>query len=345
MERIDFLGKGAAALVLLLVVSAVPAMAQTVGNAPPGAAAVSPAPFGGAYVGDGMSPYFDGYGCVMPEWTCSVGSVFLHRSNAQAAPLVEDGVSGAELVNVTDLDLGVGVGPRVEFGWRLAPNWEVGVEYFSVQGWKARQSLADPGNLRVPLLSNDPADYFDTISATYGSQLYSTDFVARWHYSDRIAITSGFRWVELHELVNSVADGVLCDGVASLRTSNYLYGYQLGGEVVLWDCGGPLQVEFVGKAGIYRNFYRASLMAEGSGVSERYRDKDDRISFLGQIGLKARYRLTENLSAFGGYEAMWLDGVALAPNFAAAYEHSDYGVVRDGHAFYHGALTGLEWNW
>lgn len=345
MERIDFFGKGAAALVLLLVVSAVPTMAQTVGNAPPDTAAVSPAPSGDAYVGDGMRPYFDGYGCATPAWTGSVGSVFLHRSNAQAATLVEDGVSGAELVNVTDLDLGVGAGPWAEFAWRLGPNWELGVEYFSVQGWKGRQRLADPGNLRVPLLSSDPADRFDAISATYGSQLYSTDFVARWHCSERLALSSGFRWVELHELVNSVADGALSDGVAALRTSNYLYGYQLGGEVVLWDRGGPLQVEFVGKAGIYRNFYRASLIAEGSGVSERYREKDDRISFVGQIGLKARFRLTENLSAFGGYEAMWIDGVALAPDFVAAHEHGDYGAVRSGHAFYHGALTGLEWNW
>lgn len=133
------------------------AMGQTVLNESPAAVAISPAECTSSGFGDGV--------CSSSCWTVRAGTVILHRSKASPTTLVEDGQTGAELVNVSDFDLGFAAGPQFEITRHLSTDWDLGVEYFNVDGWEARRSLADPGNLRVPFISDDPDDYFDTASA------------------------------------------------------------------------------------------------------------------------------------------------------------------------------------
>jgi len=88
------------------------------------------------------------------------------------------------------------------------------------------------------------------------------------------------------------------------------------------------------------------LTGEGTYFSGDATGTTSRTSFVGQIGLKASYRLTEHLAAFGGYELMWIDGVLLAPDLISAASGSeDETLSCDHHAFYHGALAGLELTW
>ncbi len=101
-----------------------------------------------------------------PLWTVNAGTVLFHRSGARPATLVEDGVTDRELVNVSDFDLGFAAGPRLEVSRHLGPRWDLAVGYFGIDDWEASHSLVAPGRLRVPLVSDDPGDYFDTASAS-----------------------------------------------------------------------------------------------------------------------------------------------------------------------------------
>jgi hypothetical protein len=314
------------------------AMGQIVLNESPAAVAISPAECTSNGFGDGV--------CSSSCWTVRAGTVILHRSKASPTTLVEDGQTGAELVNVADFDLGFAAGPQFEITRHLSTDWDLGVEYFNVDGWEARRSLADPGNLRVPFISDDPDDYFDTASAVYASRLYSTEVNLKRRVTERLRLVAGFRWVELHEFVAADVYSVDLEGNAELRTNNHLYGFQLGTEALLWNRGGPLSLDGFLKAGVYGNHIRASMAGEGTGLSGDGTGTTSRTSFVGQIGLKATYRLTEHLAAFGGYEVMWIDGVLLAPDIiTAATGGGDDTLACDNHAFYHGALAGLELSW
>ncbi|MCL4194338.1 MAG: hypothetical protein KJZ87_21555, partial [Thermoguttaceae bacterium] len=241
---------------------------------------------------------------VLCGWTASAGAIILHRSTARRAPLVEDGTTDDELVNVADFDLGFAAGPRVELARRFDSCWEIGLAHFSVDDWSAARELSDPGNLRVPLVSDSPNDYFDTAAAEYESQLYSTELNLKRRWTDQIRLLAGFRWVELHEAIAAEAWSPDLEGSFDARTGNYLYGFQLGADAILWDRGGPLNIDGFLKAGIYGTHTRASLRGQGTYFELEGTATNGRTSFLGEIGLSANYRLTEHWSLFGGYEVL-----------------------------------------
>jgi len=71
------------------------------------------------------------------------------------------------------------------------------------------------------------------------------------------------------------------------------------------------------------------------------------VAFCGEIGITAAYNLTDRLALRGGYQLLWLDGVALAsqqpilnppPLLSAATS-----VGTSGDVFYNGAFIGLEY--
>ena len=73
--------------------------------------------------------------------------------------------------------------------------------------------------------------------------------------------------------------------------------------------------------------------------------RKDPIAFLGEAGVVLTYAITQNLALRASYEAMWLEGVALAPEQIGA---SDFvagtaSVDTHGGVFYQGGGVGLEY--
>ena len=277
-----------------------------------------------------------------PLWTVNVGANVLHRSKVRSGTLVEDGTTDVDLANIADFDLDWAAGPRIEIDRRLTDDWTIGVEYFSIDGWEAQRSLADPGNLRVPFVSSDPNDYFDTASASYASRLYSTEIMAKRQVADGVRLSAGFRWMELHESVAAQAHSQSLEGSVDLRTGNYLYGFQSGAEAMLWDRGGPFQLTGSLKAGIYGNYIDASFYGEGTNFTMDGSGSASRTSFVGELALTGSYRLGRHAAVFGGYQAMWIDGVSLAPDLITASSQQE---AMNGSPFFHGLQTGIEFTW
>lgn len=282
-----------------------------------------------------------------PRWSVAAGTLLLHRSKARAATLVEDGTTDAELSNVSDFDLGWAAGPDIQLNRRFDNGWDLGFRFFSIDGWSAARSLDDPGNLRVPLVSSDPDDYFNTASASYVSRFYNAEINLKRQLGERLRLLAGFRWVQLDERIAAEAWSPTLEGTFSFGTANHLYGFQMGAEASLFERG-PLQIEGFLKAGIYGNHIVANLAAQGTYLDMDGRGTIDRTSFLGDLGLIAKYRLGRHWSVYGGYQAMWVDGVALAADSVAAIQVEGEGAddtLQNGGAFYHGALAGVEFAW
>ena len=334
-----------ATLALCVGFGLVPVAAQPLGPAPitveAGSGCASPV------MGETCSPAL----CYMAGettdscWSVNAAGLLLHRSTARAATLARAGASQQELTNVADLDLGFAAGPRIDLTRRFCCDWGLGVTYFGIDSWNASRALADTGNLEVPFVSSNPADRFDTANASYSSRLYSTEINLKRPWLEGLDVLAGFRWVELHERLAGEAFGQNLWGDAQVRTNNHLYGFQLGLEGRLWDCGGPFQLDGFLKAGIYGNSMAASLVAHGTDLDMEGSGTFHRTSFLGELGLTASYCLNRHWSIFAGYEVMWLDGVGLAGDSIAALDAVDSDLMQNGSAFYHGVLVGTQFNW
>ncbi len=144
-------------------------------------------------------------------------------------------------------------------------------------------------------------------------------------------------------------DGGTEEGAYDIRTANHLYGVQIGAR--LRRSPNRFGWEATGKAGIFGNDahqeqsvvdfpdfpIRPTVSSSGSGVA-----------FVGEANLSALYRLTNVWNLRAGYNAVWIEGVALAPdqldfNFAASPSGDQ--LHRGGGTFLHGVNIGLEANW
>lgn len=274
-------------------------------------------------------------------WTVDANALFLTRRVAPASLIV---TTGEDVLNASSLDLATHGG--VEFG--LTRHWDCGnaveVRYAGVDGWNAQTlvptDVGDPLQLNAGIPLNVAAG--TAIEADYASQWHSFEINGRHEFcQQRLAVLAGFRYVEVDENwgFTLVDTAPLYELEASTR--NRLYGFQLGGQAALWDRGGRLSVNAVGKAGIYGN--RAAqdtlfVTAEASATDAR-----TAAAFLGELELVGKYRITERLSLLGGYRLMWIDGLALAPEQLAASDGFGGGIDTSGEAFFHGALVGLQY--
>jgi hypothetical protein len=151
------------------------------------------------------------------------------------------------------------------------------------------------------------------------------------------------RIVQLHEeFVLGVEAPPLASNLHS-NTDNHLYGGQIGGQVDLCPFAGPLAISGIVKAGVYGNYADSQLSQTGIVNISLPRTDDWNTAFVGELGVTAIYPLTDRLSFRGGYQLLYIDGVALAtdqPIFVISPQ-----VDQESSVLYHGALVGLELAW
>ena len=132
-------------------------------------------------------------------------------------------------------------------------------------------------------------------------------------------------------------------------TTNNLYGLQIGADGKLFECG-RFSINGLIKVGGYWNH-----ASESTGVSLEKTvypsgASTNHAAFVGEAGLQCKYQVTRGLALKLGYEALWLDGVALAPGqiqetytIAPATVYS-LGVNSNSGVLFHGVTAGLEFS-
>lgn len=161
---------------------------------------------------------------------------------------------------------------------------------------------------------------------------------------------AGFRWVELQD--NRFFDQNSNNPNANeidIVNQNQIYGGQLGTDILLWDRGGPLTINSELKAGIYSNrskSYRERLVSPGGVIPPvgTWEDKSNQTAFIGDLGVTAKYRLTDRLAIRGGYQMLWIEGLSLADAYGDRFDDQTR-LDTSGGLFYHGATVGFEISW
>ena len=70
-------------------------------------------------------------------------------------------------------------------------------------------------------------------------------------------------------------------------------------------------------------------------------------AFFGEAGLVGYFQITKHVSASGGYQVMWINGVAqpVSQISGTNLQNSSASLDVSSGIFYHGATAGLEVNW
>jgi hypothetical protein len=319
-----------------------------------------------------------------PRWTITAEAIALERTNTRNQPLFDNNftpvlVEGAGGVSALQDDLLTTAAPLdardmnfpMGTGFRLSAirhnvrcsGCDLELAYFQVNGFAAQTSL--PGVSRMITDVNGVGFVVDDAQARYTSAIYSGELNLRRQWCDRLGFLAGFRMAQLNEHYRG--DGsLLLDGfdtapivgqqigqesaLVATNTCNHLYGFQLGADIVVYDRCGPLQIDALCKAGVYDNVahqdYRRAIVLGGTTFDEGSLECGrDQAAFLGEVGLVATYALTKRLAFRASAEAMWLTGVALAPEQIGAVDvrAGTDRINTSGSAFYYGGGLGLEY--
>lgn len=279
-----------------------------------------------------------------PRWSFAAEAIALQRSTTRNQSLFLSATGPTDVLNSRDLRFPVAFGPKVS-GIRhgvFGSDFDVEVGYFQFDGFETNRAI--PGSSRMVIDINYALPTTDS-TARYASALYSGEVNVRWQWLDWLTVMSGFRMVELNEQYDGRGRNQIYSIVQDVNSFNHLYGYQLGAEGEIFNYG-CLQIKALCKAGAFGNFASQNNQTVITGVAS-YSDSatNRRVSFLGEVGVAATYAITEQLAFRASYQAMWIEGVGLAPeqidttNFLTGATK----VNLDGGVFYHGGGLGLEY--
>ena len=196
------------------------------------------------------------------------------------------------------------------------------LSYYEIDGWSSARSVGPYDHdqtywmvMRAPGGFLQTQDGYQSMAWDYATKLNNLEFNARWNPCCALTLLAGLRWVELRENLQ----GTLTPPTFSWEppfwntdARNNLYGFQVGADGKLLDSG-RISIDGLVKAGIYDN-----QAEEATGVSIFKATRlsyasTNHAAFVGEIGLQCKYQITDRLAATAGYQAIWLDGVALAP--------------------------------
>lgn len=293
------------------------------------------------------------------------------RFNRQ--PIVVDPNTSTTFLSTSDLDSFFNPGLQATVGMRLCGGRALEFDYFGLFGGNASAVAVSPDSnafLTFPdnLVGNVFVD-MDRVEADYSSSIHSfaVNFLCCCGCCDQcccdcccggVACQSwtwfaGFRYINLNEELDILAErdevGGVEDGSYNLRTSNNLYGAQLGAR--LRRTRGRFGWDATGFAGIFGNDARQTQsVTDFPDVPLRPTVSSSRsgVSFVGGANLSGLYLLTNVWSLRAGYNLIWIEGVALAPdqldfNFAASPSGDQ--LRNGGGLFLHGANVGVEARW
>lgn len=299
-----------------------------------------------------------------------IGDLLVMQRDNQAtnAPLVEDFNTGDVLLTVGDLQPASALGLRIFYGGRAFDDWGREVGYTGVYNMVGGGSLVGSesnllslaGDLRneIPL----PYAEAESVNASYASNLNSVEYNVFRTFSPNqrpqgrwLDVLGGVRWVNVSE--SAGLDFTCCIDEPNgpfrssydVSTTNNLLGGQLGGR---WGRYGPRWgFEGWGKAGIFANIQgqQQAPIVDPTGGPGRPAQSASGVStaMVADINLSVVYRLTSVWGLRVGYNLMWIEGVALAPNqwdFSAA-DGAGSGLDSAGGIFLSGANLGLEARW
>jgi hypothetical protein len=312
-----------------------------------------PEGFSQCHVSDGLFNRFIGPAC--PRWEVQVDALMLWQGNIPSRPILQNG-AGFTVLDANQTPPAMSAGPRTALLCNLDCEHTLEGNYFNV-GIFPGEAFAPADtytavNLPTPVtLPSSPTAY------TLLSQARIQSAEMNWRRRSKDSLITwlvGFRWVEWNQVLQFADAATPPLTGATGITGNDLYGGQIGADVSLWNAGGRLQIDGIGKAGVFYNtaYQRTYGIIDVQGTSTLLGPTPaaaDQTSFFGEVGATATLKICRWLSWRAGYSVFWLSGVAVpADQWALTSLSPAPGTATintNGSVLLHGVTTGLEVCW
>ena len=229
----------------------------------------------------------------------------------------------AEVLSASNLNFSMNAGERLGLRWENPAGLGLEVLYFGIDSWQSSANVASSAFVfGVGDLSIDDTIAVPVTAAQfqYTSRLYSGEANLRYALNDWLTPLLGLRWVEFEDRYAASGTEAHYFGPFSnlVLGHNHLYGGQFGIDARLWGQENVFQIDVWTKAGLYCDAAAQNNDYLDTHDSFSASASDTHLAFLGEIGITGSWQITKHLALRGGYQVMWLTGVALAPNQIAA---------------------------
>ncbi|MCS7166553.1 MAG: hypothetical protein RMI91_13370 [Gemmatales bacterium] len=262
------------------------------------------------------------------------------------------------------------IGARFLVGMFLDRNTSVEALYFGLHDWSKMASVTDPAQTLQPYWGQfgvpgglDDSAFTDAFAHgfQYDSRLHNVELNLRQWYSPYLSTLVGFRYVYVRDKFAffsfddpGVPIGGPGFGLYQVNTKNHLLGLQIGADgsyPVLWD---NLVLGIRGKAGLFINSAKQTSRffnnPTGEGpITDAITDEDgNRLASLVEVGAYVTYWITPNIAVRGGYDLIYVAGLALAPenlDNSPLPLNARSNLKDNGDIIYHGPSIGVEFRW
>ena len=295
--------------------------------------------------------------------------------------------TGVEAFNSNQFQDVFSAGPKINLIYHGDAGYSVELLYFNIFNQSATK-VTGPDNPAGWLVMKAPGGFWQTQDFAYQgmawgttTNLYSAEANGRLDLSRRVTLLAGFRWLQLNDnLVGTlpppdvmeptwkqpcllhpsasncdifhIQQGTTPAGTNppfwNTATTNNLYGIQIGVDGKILEYG-RISLEGLIKFGVFDNnaeqwtgvSMQKTVYPSGASASHT--------ALLTDGGLQLKYQISKGLAVKAGYEALWLNGVALAPGqiretSTAPSSVTALGVNSGSSVFFQGVTVGLEYS-
>ncbi len=286
----------------------------------------------------------------------SLETLVLHRNNQSIdQPFAVNTYTGATILTTRELAFtNWAPGARLIAGYRFQNGNALEATWFGFQDFNASASANNGGAVSAPgALGYYGYDYSfaNSIRGSYNSQL--ENFELNWlRPLGRVTLLAGVRYISWNEYFDisgaSTYQGMPESSDYATWTYNNLWGAQIGTRAQGdWK---RLHWDITDKFGLFGNQFWQRTLIQDYGNQAVYEDNwlsHAGVAFVADLNLNLGVRLTDRLMLRGGYNLIWIDGLALAPNQLDFNLGANSGTAHNhgGSVLLQGVSAGLEARW
>ncbi len=274
--------------------------------------------------------------------------IVLKRDNEQQQNILFNDVTGEALFSMSDFNFNWQPSYRNSARYNITPRAGIEATYLRVHNdWVERRIVDAAVPIRVQMFGVSVVSPFDPFQLTYRTKMQTGELnFRRSSENGEITFITGFRWAQIDELFSTAVPSIATD--LRVSTQNKLYGWQVGYEGSSWVSYGILRVDSSVKAGVYQNTARNNARLQTLGIGLVNVGTNDEVpAFLGESRITLAAPLTKHCFLRGGYQLMYLSGLAIAADQINSIKvvPPQVDLESDGQAIYHGWFLGLEAWW
>ena len=287
---------------------------------------------------------------------------------------------GAEVFSSNQFSPGFSAGPKLSLIYHDESGYGAELSYFNIFDQSPSKAIG-PDSPADWLVMKAPGIFWQTqdfpnqaMAWSAATNLYNAEANGRFDLSGGVTMLAGFRWLQLNDNLQGtlapadrtaptwkqtnpgfnlfqVTPGTTPAGnyppFWNTSTTNNLYGLQIGVDAKILELG-RFSLDGLIKVGLFDNHAEQSTGVSLQKVVHPSAATTNHAAFASEAGLQLKYQLIEGLALKAGYEALWLDGVALAPGqireTLTLANVRALGVNRGSSVLFQGATFGLEYS-